>query len=250
MKKLSPNKTFQYIVRRLFEIKGTYLSLAFLRNFVNDIIMNTEGYKFYPIYIPDDTCEKSLVFAVGDFDEKNGYYPMHLEFIRGELIPMYGLDKCVVARSWNHIFASLEYTRKLLDAPELTEHQLGLIVDCVSDVQPCEYMTDLLLEEYYIRMLDGEAMFGPSESFKTWNISIKSFDSEDVESYTVHSLDELIKKIQECLDCDSTKIQRFVTSSRSGEIHTPDKILAYNRAGYGTKMYIDPKCGKYVTESI
>ena len=242
MKKLSPNKTFQYIVRRLFEIKGTYLSLAFLRNFVNDIIMNTEGYEFYPIYIPDDNCEKSLVFAVGDFEEEKGCYPMHMDFIRGELVPMYGLDKCVVARSWNHIFASLEYARKLLDAPELTERQLGLIVDCISEVHPCEYMTDLLLEEFYIRMLYGEAMFGPSESFESWSINIKSFDSEDVESYTVHSLDELIKKIQECMDCDSTKIQRFVTSSsQNGEIHTPDKVLAYNRAGYGTKMYIDPK---------
>lgn len=255
MKKLSPNKTFQHIVQCLFETKESCYQRAITRSIVRNIINGTLEYEFSPIYIPDGATEDTnIIFAVGEFDNENGCYPMHLDFVDGEMVPVYGFDKCIVARNWNHKFASIEYARKVLNAPGLTEHQLRLIVEEASSLTyPFygDYMTDLQLNECYHRMIDGDSIHGEVEDENMWILSVKEISTNKINSVQVQGIEELINRIHEYLGCKKIyNVRWFVSDNPVGEIHTPELILLYTPLGAKYKMYIDPKCGKYVTESI
>ena len=247
MKKLSPNNTFQHIVQCLFETKKSCYHLAVTRGIVRNIINHTPEYEFSPIYIPNRfTEDTNIIFAVGEFDNEKGCYPMHLDFIDGEMVPVYGFDKCVVARNWNHKFVSIEYARKVLDAPGLTERQLRLIVEEASSfTYPYhgEYMTDLQLNECYHRMIDGDSIHGEVEEENTWIISVKEISTNKINSVQVHGFEELISRIQVYLKCNNIyNLRWFVFNQPEGEIHTPELVLIYNHLGAKYKMYIDHKC--------
>ena len=253
---LSPKKTFLHISKRLLEHGDTYYSLEGARLTADRIVDNLSVFDLATVNIPSVDDEGNLVFAVGEFDTEKGCYPMHMDFIEGHLVPVYGLDKCVVSRICGSFFASLEYTRKLLNAPELTEHQLKLIVEEASNSSDGEeFMTDYLLKNAYHRMVRGFIIYGREEEDDKWNINVKRLTSESVnpvlvDSCTVSSREELIDKVKECLGHDRQDVYNFLKNSNAGEIHTPDMVIMYKSVGSNRKMYIDPKCGKYVTESI
>lgn len=240
MKKLSPNKTFQFLAQMLQDVDASGITLNNARYSVEMALKNSPGYEFAPVYIPDGTTgETSLVFAVGEFDQEKGCYPMHLDFIEGHLIPMYGLDWCFVARTGNPIFASFEYTRNLLNAPDLTPNQFKLIVEAPSEF--AQFMTDSCLKESYQRMLDGDTLYGRQEEEDAWNLNVKFIGSDKLNTFLFESHDALIDGIQKILRCDSQKIRQFVGSEVRGEINTPELILMFNRVGSWAKMYIDPE---------
>ena len=251
---LSPKKTFLHISKRLLEHGDTYHTLESARLTADRIVDSLSVFDLATVHIPSVDDEGNLVFAVGEFDKEKGCYPMHLDFIDGEMVPVYGFDKCVVARNWNHKFASIEYTRKVLDVPGLTEHQLRLILEEASSLgYPYygEYMTDLQLNECYHRMIDGDSIHGEVEEENTWILSVKEISTNKISSVQVHGIEELINRIHEYLGCENIhNVRWFVSDTPRGEIHTPELILLYNPLGAQYKMYIDPKCGKYVTESI
>ena len=253
---LSPKETFLYLAKRLLEQGDTFHTLESARLTVDRLIDSQVGYDFATVHTPSIDDESNLVFAVGEVDKEKGCYPMHMDFIEGHLVPIYGLDKCVVSRICGSFFASLEYTRKLLNAPGLTEHQLKLIVeDATNSSDGEEYMKDYLLENAYHKMVRGFIIYGLEEEDDKWNINVKRLTSESVnpvliDSCTVSSREELIDKVKEYLGYDRQDVYNFLKNSRSGEIHTPDMVIMYKSVGSNRKMYIDPKCGKYVTESI
>lgn len=256
MIRLSPKKTFLHLAKNLLEHGDTYHTLESARITVDRIVDNLSVFDLAEVHIPSVHDKCNLVFAVGEFDEEKGCYPMHMDFIEGHLVPVYGLDKCVVSRVCGSFFASLKYTRKLLNAPELTEHQLRLIVeDATNSSDGEEYMKDYLLENAYHKMVRGFIIYGLEEEDDKWNINVKRLTSESanpvlVDSCTVSSREELIDKVKGYLGDDRQDVYNFLTNSRSGEIHTPDIVIMYKPVGSCRKIYIDPKCGKYVTESI
>ena len=248
MIKLSPKKTFLHISKRLLEHGDTYYSLEGARLTTDRIVDNLSVFDLATVHIPSVDDESNLVFAVGEFDKEKGCYPMHMDFIEGHLVPVYGLDKCVVSRIYGSFFASLEYTRKLLDAPELTEHQLKLIVEeAYISRDGEEFMTDYLLKNAYHRMVRGFVFYGLEEEEDKWNINVKRLTSESVnpvivDTCTVSSREELIDKVKEYLGYERQDVYNFLKNSRSGEIHTPDMVIMYKPVGSCRKMYIDPKC--------
>ena len=247
MVSLSPKKTFLHISKRLLEHGDTYYSLEGARLTADRIVDNLSVFDLATVHIPSVDDEGNLVFAVGEFDKESGCYPMHMDFIEGHLVPVYGLDKCVVSRICGSFFASLEYTRKLLNAPGLTEHQLKLIVeDATNSSDGEEYMKDYLLENAYHKMVRGFIIYGLEEEDDKWNINVKRLTSESVnpvlvDSCTVSSREELIDKVKEYLGYDRQDVYNFLTNSRSGEIHTPDMVIMYKSVGSNRKIYIDPK---------
>lgn len=253
---LSPKETFLYLAKRLLEQGNTFHTLESARLTVDRLIDSQVGYDFATVHTPSVDGESNLVFAVGEFDKEKCCYPMHMDFIEGHLVPVYGLDKCVVARGYSSFFASLDYTRKLLNAPDLSEHQLRLIVEeAAASRLGEEYITDYLLHNAYHRMVGGFVFYGLEEEEDKWNINVKHLTSESVnpvliDSCTVSSREELIDKVNEYLGYKMQDVYNFLKNSRSGEIHTPDMVIMYKPVGSCRKIYIDPKCGKYVTESI
>ena len=245
---LSPKETFLYLAKRLLEQGDTFHTLESARLTVDRIIDSQAGYDFATVHTPSVGDESNLVFAIGEFDKEKGCYPMHMDFIEGHLVPVYGLDKCVVSRGYSAFFASLDYARKLLNAPDLTEHQLRLIVECASASRLGEeYMTDYLLHNAYHRMVGGFVFYGIEEEEDKWNINVKRLTSESVnpvivDTCTVSSREELIDKVKEYLGYERQDVYNFLKNSRSGEIHTPDMVIMYKPVGSCRKMYIDPKC--------
>ena len=248
MVSLSPKKTFLHISKRLLEHGDTYYSLEGARLTADRIVDNLSVFDLATVHIPSVDDEGNLVFAVGEFDKEKGCYQMHMDFIEGHLVPVYGLDKCVVSRICGSFFASLEYTRKLLNAPGLTEHQLKLIVeDATNSSDGEEYMKDYLLENAYHKMVRGFIIYGLEEEDDKWNINVKRLTSESVnpvliDSCTVSSREELIDKVNEYLGYKMQDVYNFLKNSRSGEIHTPDMVIMYKPIGSCRKIYIDPKC--------
>lgn len=253
---LSPKETFLYLAKRLLEQGDTFHTLESARLTVDRLIDSQAGYDFATVHTPSVDDESDLIFAVGEFDKEKCCYPMHMDFIEGHLVPVYGLDKCVVARGYSSFFASLDDTRKLLNAPDLTERQLRLIVEeAAASRLGEEYITDYLLHNAYHRMVGGFVFYGLEEEEDKWNINVKRLTSESVnpvliDSCTVSSREELIDKVNEYLGYKMQDVYNFLKNSRSGEIHTPDMVIMYKPVGSCRKIYIDPKCGKYVTESI
>ena len=247
MVKLSSKKTFLCLAKRLLEHGDTYHTLESARLTSDRTVDSLSVFDLATVHIPSVDDEGNLVFAVGEFNEETGCYPMHMDFIEGHLVPVYGLDKCVVSRICGSFFASLEYTRKLLNAPELTEHQLRLIVeDATNSSDGEEYMKDYLLENAYHKMVRGFIIYGLEEEDDKWNINVKRLTSEStnpvlVDSCTVSCREELIDKVKEYLGHDRQDAYNFLTNSRSGEIHTPDMVIMYKSVGSNRKMYIDPK---------
>ena len=247
MIRLSPKKTFLYLAKRLLEQGDTFHTLESARLTVDRIIDSQAGYDFATVHTPSVGDESNLVFAIGEFDKEKGCYPMHMDFIEGHLVPVYGLDKCVVARGYSSFFASLDDTRKLLNAPDLTERQLRLIVDeAAASRLGEEYITDYLLHNAYHRMVGGFVFYGLEEEEDKWNVNIKHITNKSnntnlVDSYTVSSRDELIDSINTHLGYDSQDIRNFVNSGHTGEIHTPDMVIMYKPVGSCRKIYIDPK---------
>ena len=248
MIQLSPKKTFLYLAKRLLEQGDTFHTLESARLTVDRIIDSQAGYYFATVHTPSVGDESNLVFAIGEFDKEKGFYPMHMDFIEGHLVPVYGLDKCVVARGYSSFFASLDDARKLLNAPDLTERQLRLIVEeAAASRLGEEYITDYLLHNAYHRMVGGFVFYGLEEEEDKWNVNIKHITNKSnntnlVDSYTVSSRDELIDSINTHLGYDSQDIRNFVNSGHTGEIHTPDMVIMYKPVGSCRKMYIDPKC--------
>ena len=246
MIRLSPKETFLYLSKRLLEQGDTFHTLESVRLNVIRIIDLQSGYDFSTVHTPSVDDESNLVFAVGEFDKEKGCYPMHMDFIEGHLVPVYGLDKCVVSRFYYPFFASLEYTRKLLNAPDLTEHQLKLIVEAASSSRVGEeYMTDYLLQNAYHLMVFGFVFYGLEEEEDKWNVNIKHLTNKSnntnlVNSYTVSSREELIDRIKTHIGYDSQDIRNFVNNGKSGEIHTPDIVIMYAHVGSYRKMYIGP----------
>ena len=246
MIRLSPKETFLYLAKRLLEHGDTSHTLESARLTVDSLIYRNIGYEFSPVHVPYEVEDGNLVFAVGEFDKEKGCYPMHMDFIEGHLVPVYGLDKCVVSRFYYPFFASLEYTRKLLNAPDLTEHQLKLIVEAASSSRIGEeYMTDYLLQNAYHLMVYGFTFYGYEEEDDKWDINVKRLTSESVnpvlvDSCTVSSRDELIDRIKMHIGYDSPDVRSFVNNGKSGEIHTPDMVIMYQRVGSNRKMYIGP----------
>ena len=245
---LSPKDTFLYLAKRLLEQGDTFHTLESARLTVDRVIDSQVGYDFATVHTPSIDDESNLVFAVGEFDKEKCCYPMHMDFIEGHLVPIYGLDKCVVARGYSSFFASLDYARKLLNAPDLTEHQLRLIVEgAAASRLGEEYITDYLLHNAYHRMVGGFVFYGLEEEEDKWNINVKRLTSESVnpilvDSCTVSSREELIDKVKEYLGYERQDVYNFLKNSRSGEIHTPDMVIMYKPVGSCRKMYIDPKC--------
>ena len=245
---LSPKETFLYLAKRLLEQGDTFHTLESARLTVDRIIDSQAGYDFATVHTPSVGDESNLVFAIGEFDKEKGCYPMHMDFIEGHLVPVYGLDKCVVARGYSSFFASLDDTRKLLNAPDLTERQLRLIVEeAAASRLGEEYITDYLLHNAYHRMVGGFVFYGLEEEEDKWNINVKRLTSESVnpvivDTCTVSSREELIDKVKECLGYERQDVYNFLKNSRSGEIHTPDMVIMYKPVGSCRKMYIDPKC--------
>ena len=245
---LSPKETFLYLAKRLLENGDTFHTLESARLTVDSLIYSNIGYEFAKVHVPCEVEDGNLVFAVGKVDKEKGCYPMHMDFIEGHLVPIYGLDKCVVARGYSSFFASLDYARKLLNAPDLTEHQLRLIVEgAAASRLGEEYITDYLLHNAYHRMVGGFVFYGLEEEEDKWNINVKRLTSESVnpvlvDSCTVSSREELIDKVKEYLGYERQDVYNFLKNSRSGEIHTPDMVIMYKPVGSCRKMYIDPKC--------
>ena len=245
---LSPKETFLYLAKRLLEQGDTFHTLESARLTVDRLIDSQVGYDFATVHTPSIDDESNLVFAVGEVDKEKGCYPMHMDFIEGHLVPVYGLDKCVVARGYSSFFASLDYARKLLNAPDLTERQLRLIVEeAAASRLGEEYITDYLLHNAYHRMVGGFVFYGLEEEEDKWNINVKRLTSESVnpvliDSCTVSSREELIDKVKEYLGYERQDVYNFLKNSRSGEIHTPDMVIMYKPVGSCRKMYIDPKC--------
>lgn len=243
---LSPKETFLYLAKRLLEHGDTFHTLESARLTVDRLIYSNIGYEFAKVHVPCEVEDGNLVFSVGKLDKDKGCYPMHMDFIEGHLVPVYGLDKCVVSRFYYPFFASLEYTRKLLNAPDLTEHQLKLIVEAASSSRVGEeYMTDYLLQNAYHLMVFGFVFYGLEEEEDKWNVNIKHLTNKSnntnlVDSYTVSSREELIESIKEHLGYDSQDIRNFVNNGKSGEIHTPDMVIMYAHVGSHRKMYIGP----------
>lgn len=245
---LSPKETFLYLAKRLLEQGDTFHTLESARLTVDRIIDSQAGYDFATVHIPSVDDEGNLVFAVGEFNEETGCYPMHMDFIEGHLVPVYGLDKCVVSRICGSFFASLEYTRKLLNAPDLTEHQLRLIVeDATNSGDGEEHMKDYLLENAYHRMVRGFIIYGREEEDDKWNVNVKRLTSESVipvlvDSCTLSSREDLIDMVNRFLGHDRQDVYNFLTNSNAGEIHTPDMVIMYKSVGSNRKIYIGPKC--------
>ena len=245
---LSPKETFLYLAKRLLENGDTFHTLESARLTVDSLIYSNIGYEFAKVHVPCEVEDGNLVFAVGKVDKEKGCYPMHMDFIEGHLVPIYGLDKCVVARGYSSFFASLDYARKLLNAPDLTEHQLRLIVEeAAASRLGEEYITDYLLHNAYHRMVGGFVFYGLEEEEDKWNINVKRLTSESVnpvliDSCTVSSREELIDKVNEYLGYKRQDAYNFLKNSRSGEIHTPDMVIMFKPVGSCRKMYIDPKC--------
>ena len=245
---LSPKETFLYLAKRLLEQGDTFHTLESARLTVDRLIDSQADYDFATVHTPSVDDKSDLIFAVGEFDKEKCCYPMHMDFIEGHLVPVYGLDKCVVARGYSSFFASLDYTRKLLNAPDLTEHQLRLIVEeAAASRLGEEYITDYLLHNAYHRMLGGFVFYGLEEEEDKWNINVKRLTSESVnpvliDSCTVSSREELIDKVNEYLGYKMQDVYNFLKNSRSGEIHTPDMVIMYKPVGSCRKIYIDPKC--------
>lgn len=245
---LSPKETFLYLAKRLLENGDTFHTLESARLTVDRIIDSQAGYDFAKVHVPCEVEDGNLVFAVGEVDKEKGCYPMHMDFIEGHLVPVYGLDKCVVARGYSSFFASLDDTRKLLNAPDLTERQLRLIVEeAAASRLGEEYITDYLLHNAYHRMVGGFVFYGLEEEEDKWNINVKRLTSESVnpvliDSCTVSSREELIDKVNEYLGYKMQDVYNFLKNSRSGEIHTPDMVIMYKPIGSCRKIYIDPKC--------
>lgn len=243
---LSPKETFLYLAKRLLEHGDTSHTLKSARLTVERLIYSIACYDFATVNTPSVDDESNLVFAVGEFDEEKGCYPMHMDFIEGHLVPVYGLDKCVVSRFYYPFFASLEYTRKLLNVPDLTEHQLKLIVEEASFSRVGEeYMTDYLLQNAYNLMVDGFTFHGNEEEDDKWDINVKRLTSESanhvlIDSCTVSSRDELIDRIKMHIGYDSPDVRNFVNNGKAGEIHTHDMVIMYARVGSNRKMYIVP----------
>ena len=243
---LSSKETFLYLAKRLLEHGDTSHTLKSARLTVDSLIYSIAGYDFATVNTPRVDDESNLVFAVGEFDNEKGCYPMHMDFIEGHLVPVYGLDKCVVSRFYYPFFASLEYTRKLLNAPNLTEHQLKLIVEEASFSRVGEeYMTDYLLQNAYHLIFYGFTFYGREEEDDKWNLNVKRLTSESVkpvlvESCTVSSRDELIDRIKTYVGYDNLDVRNFVNNGKSGEIHTPDMVIMYAHVGSHRKMYIGP----------
>ena len=247
MIRLSPKKTFLYLAKRLLEHGDRYNTIESARLIVNGIIDSSLDYEFTTVHTHSVDDESNLVFAVGEFDKEKSYNQMHVHFIEGHLAPVHGLDKCVVSRGYSAFFASLDYARKLLNAPDLTEHQLRLIVECASASRLGEeYMTDYLLHNAYHRMVGGFVFYGIEEEEDKWNVNIKHITNKSnntnlVDSYTVSSRDELIDSINTHLGYDSQDIRNFVNSGHTGEIHTPDMVIMYKPVGSCRKIYLNPE---------
>lgn len=243
---LSPKETFLYLAKRLLEQGDTFHTLESARLTVDRVIDSQVGYDFATVHTPSIDDESNLVFAVGEFDKEKCCYPMHMDFIEGHLVPIYGLDKCVVARGYSSFFASLDYARKLLNAPDLTEHQLRLIVEGAAASRIGEeYMTDYLLQNAYHLMVYGFTFYGSEEEDDKWEINVKRLTSESVkpiivDSCTVSSRDELIDRIKTHIGYDIPDVRNFVNNGKSGEIHTPDMVIMYAHVGSCRKMYIGP----------
>ena len=250
MIRLSPKETFLYLAKRLLEHGDTFHTLESARLTVDSLIYSNIGYEFAKVHVPCEVEDGNLVFAVGKVDKEKGCYPMHMDFIEGHLVPVYGLDKCVVARGYSSFFASLDYARKLLNAPDLTEHQLRLIVEGAAASRIGEeYMTDYLLQNAYHLMVYGFTFYGSEEEDDKWEINVKRLTSESVkpiivDSCTVSSRDELIDRIKTHIGYDNIDVRNFVNNGKSGEIHTPDMVIMYTHVGSHRKIYIGPDSKK------